>query len=62
MNRFNHTSRVANVTSTDSPKSIRNRCIIKVFVTFLCSHGAFWNFVDVGVFAIGVIRISSFSP
>ena len=29
--RFNHTSRVTAVTPTDRPKSVRHRCVIKVF-------------------------------
>ena len=31
VNRFNHTIRVTAVTPTDRPKSVRNRCLIKVF-------------------------------
>ena len=31
VNRFNNTSWVAVVTPTDRPKSVRNRCVIKVF-------------------------------
>ena len=34
-NWFNHTSGVTAVTPTDRPKSIRNRCVIKVFGGFL---------------------------
>ena len=31
VNRFNNTSGVTSVTPTDRPKSVRNRCVIKVF-------------------------------
>ena len=31
VNWFNHTSGVTAVTQTDRPKSVRNRCVIKVF-------------------------------
>ena len=31
MNRFNHTSQIAEVTQNDRPKSVRNRCVIEVF-------------------------------
>ena len=31
VNRFNHTSGVTAVTPTDRPKSVHNRCVIKVF-------------------------------
>ena len=34
VNRFNHTSWMTVVTSTDCPKSVRNRCVIAVFVRF----------------------------
>ena len=40
VNRFNHTSMVTVVTPTDRPKSVRNRCVIEVFVVFLCCHVA----------------------
>ena len=36
VNRFNHTSWVAIVTSADRPKSVRNRCVIEVFGGVLC--------------------------
>ena len=36
LNRFNHTSRMNVVTPTDHPKSVHNRCVIEVFVAFLC--------------------------
>ena len=41
VNRFNHTSWVAVVTQTYRLKSVRNRCVIEVFVAFLCCHFAF---------------------
>ena len=41
VNRFNHASLVATVTRTDRPKSVRNRCVIEVFIAFLCCHVAF---------------------
>ena len=47
MNRFNHTSGKTAVTSTDRPKSARNRCVIEVLVPFLFSR----SFVD---FSMGV--------
>ena len=41
VNQVNHTSCVAVVTPTDRPKSVRNRCVIELFVTLfvlsLCS-------------------------
>ena len=30
------------VTPTDRPYSVRNSCVIKVLVAFLCCHVAFW--------------------
>ena len=42
VNRFNHTSLVTTVTQADRPKSVRNSCVIKVLVAFLCCHVAFW--------------------
>ena len=39
---INYISRVAVVTSTDRPKSVRNRCVIEVLVAFLCFHFAFF--------------------
>ena len=47
VNRFNHASRVAIVTPTDRPKSVRNRCEIEVLVAFFCCHVAFWIFLSV---------------
>ena len=60
-NPVNHTSLVAVVTPTDRPKSVRNRCLIELFVT-LCvlSLCPFDISVDVGAFVIGLGQISSF--
>ena len=49
INRFNHTSWVDVVTSADHPKSVRNRSVIKVLVTFLYCH-----FVSLFNFSVGV--------
>ena len=61
VNQVNHTSWVAVVTPTDRPKSVRNRCVIELFVALfvlsLCSFdisGTVWAFV------IGLSQISSF--
>ena len=61
VNRFNHINRVAVVTPTGRPKSVRNRCVIEVFfLVFLCCHFAFWIFfVDIGAFVIELSHISS---
>ena len=32
---------------TDRPKSVRNRCVIKILVVFLCCHVAFLIFPSV---------------
>ena len=57
----NHTSWVAVVTPTDRPKSVRNRCLIELFVTlFLLSLCPFDISVGVGAFVIGLGQISSF--
>ena len=43
------------------PKSVRNRCVIKVLVAFLCCHVAFLDFsVGVGASVIGLNHISTF--
>ena len=53
---FNHTTVV--VTPTDSPKSVRDSCVIDVLVAFfLCCHVAL-GFV--AAFVIGLSQISSF--
>ena len=42
----NHTSWVAVVTPTDSPKSVRNRCVIELFLCCcLCCHFALLTFL-----------------
>ena len=57
----NHTSLVAVVTLTDRPKSVRNRCVIELFVAlFVLSLCPFDISVGVGVFVIGMIQNSSF--
>ena len=45
---FNHTNWVAVVTSTDRPKSVRNRYIIEIFGGVFCCHFTFFEF-SVGV-------------
>ena len=57
----NHTSWVAVVTPTDSPKSVRNRCLIELFVAlFVLSLCPFDISVGVGAFVIELSQISSF--
>ena len=57
----NHTSWVAIVTPTDRPKSVRNRCLIELFVAlFVLSLCPFDISVGEGVFVIGLSQISSF--
>ena len=61
VNQVNHTSWVAVVTSTDRPKSVRNRCVIKLFVAlFVLSLCPFGISVGVGAFVIRLSQISSF--
>ena len=36
VNQVNHTSWVAEVTSTDRSKSVRNRCVIELFCGVVC--------------------------
>ena len=51
----NHTSWVAVVTPTDRPKSVRNRCLIELFVAlFVLSLCPFDISVGVGAFVIGL--------
>ena len=45
VNLFNHASGVTAVTQTDRPKSVRNRCVIKVLGGVLCCHHALWIFL-----------------
>ena len=57
----NHTSWVAVVTQTDNPKSIRNRCVIELFVAlFVLLFCPFGIAAGVGAFVIGLSQISSF--
>ena len=52
---------VAEVTPTDRPKSVRNRCVIECFVAlFVLSLCPFDISVGVGAFVIGLSQISSF--
>ena len=61
VNQVNHTSWVAVVTPTDRPKSVRNRCLIELFLwRCLCCHFPFDISVGVGAFVIGLSQISSF--
>ena len=56
----NPSSWVAVVTPTDRPKSVRNRCVIELFVAlFVLSHCPFVISVGVGFF-IGMSQITSF--
>ena len=61
VNQVNHTSWVAVVTPTGRPKSVRNRCVIELFVA-LCvlSLCPFDISAGVGAFVIGLSQISSF--
>ena len=59
-NPDNHTSWVAIVTPTDRPKSVRNRCLIELFVAlFVLSLCPFDISVGEGAFVIGLSQISS---
>ena len=60
-NGFNNTSWMAVVTTTDCPKSVRNRCVIEVFGIVL----ALWLcFLDLSMgesfFVIALSQIASF--
>ena len=56
----NHTSWLA-VTPTDSPKSVRNCCLIQLYVAlFVLSLCPFDISVGVGAFVIGLSQTSSF--
>ena len=47
------------VTTTDRPKSVRNRCVIDVFGgVFVCCPLVFEFSVCIGVFVIGMSQIS----
>ena len=61
VNQVNFTSWVAVVTPTDRPKSVRNRCVIELFVAlFVLSLCPFDIFAGVGAFVVGLSQISSF--
>ena len=53
---------MAVVTPNDRPKSVRNRCVIELFVVlFVFSLCPFDIYAGVGAFVIGLSQISSFS-
>ena len=57
----NHTSFVAVVTPTDRPKSVRNRCVIELFVAlFVFLLCPFDISAGIGAFVIGLNQISTF--
>ena len=59
--QVNHTSWVTVVTPTDRPKSVRNRCVIELFMAlFVLSLCPFDISVGVGAFVIKLSQISSF--
>ena len=59
--RTRHTSWVAVDTPTDRPLSVRNSCLIKLFVAlFVFSLCPFDIYAGVGAFVIGLSQISSF--
>ena len=61
VNQVNHTNWVAIVNPTDRPKSVRNRCVIELFVAlFVLSLCTFDSSAGVGAFVIGLGQISSF--
>ena len=61
VNQVNHTSWVAVVTPTDRRKSVRNRCLIELFVAlFVLSLCPFDISVGVGAFVIWLGQISFF--
>ena len=56
-----YTSGVTAVTLTNRPKSVRNRCVIEVLVTFFVLSRWFMDFsVGVGALVIGLSQISAF--
>ena len=60
VNQINQTSWIALVNPTDHPKSVRNRCVIELFVAlFVLSLCPFDISVGVGAFVIGLSQISS---
>ena len=61
VNLVNHTSSVTVVIPTDRPKSVRNLCVIKLFVAlFVLSLCPFDISAGEGAFVIGLSQISSF--
>ena len=61
VNQVNHTSWIAVVTPTDRSKSVRNRCVIELFVVlFVLSRCPFDISAGVGAFVTGLSQISSF--
>ena len=46
------------VTTTDRPKSVRNRCVIEVLMAFWCCKFCFEFSVGIGAFVIGLCQIS----
>ena len=61
VSQVNHTSWVAVVIPTDRPMSVRNRCVIELFVAlFMLSLCSFDITVDIGDFVIGLSQISFF--
>ena len=60
VNQVNHTSWVAVVTPTDRPNSVRNGCVIELFVAFFALLLCPFDIpVCVGAFVIGLSQISS---
>ena len=51
---------MAVVSPTDRPKSVCNRCVIKVLVVVLCCQLVVEFSVGIGAFGIGLSQISSF--
>ena len=45
VNQVNHTSYVAVVTPTVSPKSVRNRCVLEIFYGVICVVTALLTFL-----------------
>ena len=61
VNQVNHTNWLIVFTPTDRPKSVRNRCVIELFVdVFVLSRCPFDISVSIRAFVIGLSQISSF--
>ena len=61
VNRFNHTGGMTVITQTNPPKSVSNRCVMKVFSGVFCVLMLLFGFpVDAGDFVIWLSQISSF--